>query len=142
MKKRSSLRRQSRSLPCRALLLGALLAAAVILLLMALWTLLLLWEAVPLSTISPVNAVLKFLGAGLSAFFSAKACVRRPALFGGAAGVLFYLLSFASMSLFSGEWSFSPALLGDGAVTLAVGMATGAGLSLLRESGSQSQKRG
>lgn len=135
MKRRSQ--RAQRGVPCWALCKGALLASAGVLLCMGLWTLLLLWQVVPLSTIAVANAVLKFMGAGLAALLSAKACGRRPALYGGLAGLLFWVLSFCSMSLFSGEWSFTPALLGDASVTLAVGMATGAALSLLGEAKAQ-----
>lgn len=138
MKRRSS--RSHTPLPVWSLCKGALLAAVLVLLGMGLWTLLLLWQVVPLSTISVVNSVLKFSGAGASALLSWRACVERPALYGGLAGVLFYLLSFCSMSLFARGWSLSPAVLGDMGVTLAVGMATGAAMSLLGE-GKMQKKR-
>lgn len=124
-------RRGAREVPGWALCKGAILASAAVLGCMGVWTVLLLWQVVPLTTIPVVNSVLKFLGAGLSALLSARACNRRPALYGGLAGLLFWLMSFCSMSLFSGEWTFSPAILGDMAVTAAVGMAVSVALSLL-----------
>lgn len=133
-------RRSAGGFPCWGLCKGALLASALVLLGMGLWTLLLLWQVVPLSTIPVVNSVLKFLGAAAAALLSWKDCTRRPALYGGLAGLLFYMLSFCSMSLFAGEWSFTPALLGDMGVTLTVGMATGAALSLMGE-GKMQKKR-
>lgn len=133
-------RRSTGSLPCWGLCKGALLASALILLCMGAWTLLLLWQVVPVSTIPVVNSVLKFLGAGAAVLLSWKDCTRRPVLYGGLAGLLFYMLSFCSMSLFAGEWSLSPAVLGDMGVTLAVGMATGAAMSLLGE-GKMQKKR-
>lgn len=133
-------RRSAGGFPCWALCKGALLASALVLLCMGVWTVLLLWQVVSLTTIPVVNPVLKFLGAGAAALLSAPACRHRPALYGGVAGLLFYLLSFCSMSLFAGEWSFSPAVLGDMGVTLAVGMATGAALSLLGEASIQKKR--
>lgn len=62
-------KRQAATFPLWPLLKGALLATAVILLLMGMWTLLLYGGIASLGTIPVANAVLKFLGAGLAAFY-------------------------------------------------------------------------
>lgn len=126
-------KRQAATFPLWPLLKGALLATAVILLLMGMWTLLLYGGIASLGTIPLANAVLKFLGAGLAAFLSANKSCSRPALYGGLGGVLFWGLTFLSMSAFTGEWALNWAMLGDMAVSLAVGMAAGAAVSLLRQ---------
>lgn len=87
-------KRQAATFPLWPLLKGALLATAVILLLMGMWTLLLYGGIASLGTIPVANAVLKFLGAGLAAFLSANKSCSRPALYGGLGGVLFWGLTF------------------------------------------------
>lgn len=133
-------RRSPRGVPFWALCRGALLASAAVLGGMGLWTVLLLYQVVPLTTIGAANAVFKFLGAGISALLSSRACGGRPVVYGGVAGLIFWVLSFCSMSLFSGEWGFSPALIGDGVIALAVGMAMGAAMSLWREARGQGKR--
>ena len=130
---KSSHRRKNESVPIKALLLGVLLSVGAATVLMLLFSLLLYLEWLPAAAIPAGNAIIKVLSAALAGFWIGRSAPERAWLWGGAAGVLFSLLTALVFSLLLGSFRFSISTVSDTLFAFVIGAGVAALLAWRRK---------
>jgi len=101
---------------------GALLGAIVSVLCILLYALILKQGWLNESGMAAINVGIKAISAAIAALVATWRCPNKRWLFGGIAGGVYILLSFAVFSILSGQVLFSAALLSDIGMGVLIGM--------------------